>query len=399
MTEKNKERDLIALDEASVKESLRTLDKNGYLHVAMSRLTREQVAPYYGNQIPGWKDQGLDPERIYYAYRPAEELQKALDTFNGVPLLIQHKFDSSTEPNTELRVGTIGTSAKWSAPFVTNALTVWNKEAIDAIEDGTLRDLSCGYRYKPIFKSGKTEDGLDYDLVMTDIHCNHVALVHDGRAPECYVEDENLKPLEGGNKMSEEVKTTGAMDDFTEFTRRTIEASGVELTPEQKDKLVQAFAEAHAEFEKNAAEAAESEVEDEVAEPSAEEQKVDVANDGDSEECTAADEEGEPKPEEPKSDDGAMDAALILERVREFQKAESDTKDVIGAVDSTKFKSPESIYKAALDAMKIQNIPEEAAKHVFLAIQKDRASRPTKADGAMDEGMHDSDAFLQKFIR
>ena len=136
--------DLLALDAQIVAESVRKRDKNNYLQVATSRLTQEQVAPYYGREIPHWKEKGLDPERIYYGYRAPEELEKAVGTFNGIPLLIQHKFDSAEKPNTELRVGTVGTSAKWEAPYITNALSVWNEDAIQAIEDGSLRGLACG---------------------------------------------------------------------------------------------------------------------------------------------------------------------------------------------------------------------------------------------------------------
>ena len=67
--------DLLALDAQIVAESVRKRDKNNYLQVATSRLTREQVAPYYGREIPHWKEKGLDPERIYYGSRAPEELE------------------------------------------------------------------------------------------------------------------------------------------------------------------------------------------------------------------------------------------------------------------------------------------------------------------------------------
>ena len=64
--------DLIAFDRASV----RTMDDNGFMHVKISPFTKEQVAPYYGREIPGYRELGLDPDKIYYGYRPAEELSK-----------------------------------------------------------------------------------------------------------------------------------------------------------------------------------------------------------------------------------------------------------------------------------------------------------------------------------
>mgnify|MGYP002610147185 CR=1 FL=1 len=60
----------VAIDSVSV----RSVDDNGFLHVEKSPLTRVQVAPYYGQEIAGWRELGLDPEKIYHAYRPPEEL-------------------------------------------------------------------------------------------------------------------------------------------------------------------------------------------------------------------------------------------------------------------------------------------------------------------------------------
>ena len=42
-------------------ESARTMDENGYLHVATSNITKEQVVPYMGDTIPGWEKLGLEP--------------------------------------------------------------------------------------------------------------------------------------------------------------------------------------------------------------------------------------------------------------------------------------------------------------------------------------------------
>ena len=56
--------------------SFRWHDDDGRLHVDRSNLTRVQVAPYMGKEIPGWEALKLDPEKIYYGYRPAEELAR-----------------------------------------------------------------------------------------------------------------------------------------------------------------------------------------------------------------------------------------------------------------------------------------------------------------------------------
>lgn len=385
------EKELLALDEKVVMESARTRDKNGFLQVKTSNLTRDHVAPYYGREIPGWEERQLDPDRIYYGWRNPDELKAALSTFNGVPLLIEHKFDSAEHPNKELRVGTVGTSAKWEPPYITNALSVWDEKAISAIEDGTLRDLSCGYRYKPDFTPGETPDGLAYDFVMRELACNHVALVHEGRAPYCYVSDE--KPR--GITMSEETKVDGACDDFTEFARKTIDESGVDLTPEQKDALVRAFAESHAKFEESEAEEAKQETEgtrdEEPAKPEGAEDADEPKDEGKAEDEDAGEE---------KSEDGAMDAAMIAKTVRgqlsAQYRAATDVKSVLGNVDPMAYDSADAIYLDAVKAMGVKNVPADAAKHVFAALQSVKTAAPS---GAMDSALKSDEDFLKQFIR
>lgn len=161
--------------------SRRHIDINGYLHVEVSPLTKETVNPYYGREIPGWEDEGLDPEKIYYGYRAGDELKKALETFNGIPVLDEHKLDSAEKPLKEERVGYTGTSAKWEAPYIMNALIITDAAAIELIESNKQRELSASYRYKPVFQFGYF-NGEKYDFIMTEIQANHIALVAEGRA-------------------------------------------------------------------------------------------------------------------------------------------------------------------------------------------------------------------------
>lgn len=178
--------DALALD---AEGSRRRKDENGYLHISRTHLTKEQVAPYYGKEIPGWEGLDLDPERVYYGYRPAEELEKSADMFNGMPLLMVHQRDSAHAPLKEVRVGSVGTTPVWDAPYLDNALSVTDQVAIDAIEDKSLSEISCGYFYTPDFTPGEF-NGVAYDFVMRDIRGNHVALVKDGRAgPDVCVQD------------------------------------------------------------------------------------------------------------------------------------------------------------------------------------------------------------------
>ena len=77
------------------RKSVRRYDDNGNLHVEMSPLTRVQVAPYLGSEIPNWQNLGLDPKRIYRGYRPPEELSKeeTIRSLIGIPIQLDHHPD------------------------------------------------------------------------------------------------------------------------------------------------------------------------------------------------------------------------------------------------------------------------------------------------------------------
>ena len=173
--------------------SMRTKDENGFLRVASSHISKETVNPYYGREIPGWQELGLDPEHIYYGYRAGDELKKAAHTFDGLPLLLGHHVESAADPQKEYRVGSSGPDARWNEPYLDNSLFITDEAAIRAVEDGTAKEVSCAYLYDPDFTPGEF-NGVPYDFIMRNIRGNHIALVEEGRAgPDVVVADEQLK--------------------------------------------------------------------------------------------------------------------------------------------------------------------------------------------------------------
>ena len=168
------------------KASVRTVDDNGYLHVALTPISKACVNPYYGAEIAGYDELGLDPNRIYYGLRDPGELAKAAPTFNGLPVLLDHHQVDAENPKKEFTVGSTGTDATFDGVYLKNSMSITDAEAIRAIEDGTAKEISCAYRFTPDFTAGEFEaqDGqkIHYDFVMRDISGNHVALVAEGRA-------------------------------------------------------------------------------------------------------------------------------------------------------------------------------------------------------------------------
>ena len=84
-------------------KSVRSIDSNGFMHIKYSPFTKEQVAPYYGREIPGWEAAGLQADKTYYGYRSAEELSKpeTVESLNGIPVQFRHHPDFADAPAKE----------------------------------------------------------------------------------------------------------------------------------------------------------------------------------------------------------------------------------------------------------------------------------------------------------
>lgn len=198
-------KDRLAFDRGSV----RTIDQDGRLHVAVTNISKAIVNPYMGEEIPDAEALGLDPKKIYQLLRDPEELAKAAATFNNVPLLLIHEPSTADAHPRSVTVGTTGSEASFDAPYLRNSLTVWDAEGIEAIESKKQQELSCGYRYTADMTPG-TYEGTAYDGVMRSIYGNHVALVAAGRAgPDVVVGDS--QPLEFQTMKKQPLSRKAAM--------------------------------------------------------------------------------------------------------------------------------------------------------------------------------------------
>ena len=249
--------------------SCRRTDENGFLHVSRSHISREQVAGYLGEEIPGWEELGLEAGRLYQVWRPGSELEKAAATCNGLPILWHHYHESAEAPQTAHRIGSMGTDAVFENGYLDNSLIFTVGEAISAIEDGSCRELSLSYFYDPELSPG-TWNGQLYDIIMRNIRGNHLALVETGRAgPTVAVADAALKEgimkktanddieqqeVDAAEEIKEEAEAIISLhsrtpdgqimdivedEDKARAIRRIVEqvASEAELTPEQMEKL------------------------------------------------------------------------------------------------------------------------------------------------------------------
>ena len=179
---------LLAMDRAP---SARRLDADGRLHLATSNISKANVCPYYGREIPGWRELGLDGAKVYRLLRDPAELAKAASTFNNLPILSEHVPVSAWDHRPDLVVGSTGSHAEFAGEYLANSLVIWAQDEIDGVESNRKRQLSAAYRYTPDMTPGIYK-GVAYDGKMCNIVGNHVALVIEGRAgPDVLVGDEN----------------------------------------------------------------------------------------------------------------------------------------------------------------------------------------------------------------
>lgn len=169
--------DRLALDRGSI----RTVDKDGRLHVDLTPISKAVVSPYVGKEIPGFDELGLDAETVYQLYRDPAELAKAAPSFNKLPVLSEHVPVDAEDYAPELVVGATGERASFSSPYLMQSMVVWAKPAIDGIVDNSKKELSCAYHYTPEMTPGSA-NGVAYDGVMRSICGNHLAIVVEGRA-------------------------------------------------------------------------------------------------------------------------------------------------------------------------------------------------------------------------
>lgn len=418
---------LIAMD------SKRHKDINGYLHVEVSPLTKETVNPYYGREIPGWEDEGLDPEKIYYGYRAGEELKKALNTFNGIPVLDEHKLDSAEHPLKEERVGYTGTSAKWEAPYIMNALIITDAAAIELIESNKQREISASYRYKPVFKEGYF-GGEKYDFIMTEIQANHIALVAEGRAGSDVLVYDNNSIKQGEENMAKNVEglkqaLDGLVQAFNNFLDEEAKEPEHASDSEYKEAMDAAGCDSENEAEQKAfaegvkyAENLEAKKADDEDKPASDEEMKDAMTkagcDSESEaeqkafaegvkyaeslEAKKADDEEMNKKTETASDKmiskAAMDAALKQAENRGAEKAKQHIKELYEAAEAVRktvavkplaYDSAAAIYKVALqkENVSVQGVEPSAYASLYNAVVKNklRDSNTVAFDSKPDE--------------
>lgn len=412
---------LIAMDRAP---SVRRRDANGFMHVEISNISKANVCPYFGSEIPGAAEFGLDPDRIYNLYRCPEELAKAASTFNNIPLLSKHLPVTPDALPESLIIGSTGTDAAFFHPYLANSLVVWCATHQEAIEDDRQRELSCGYRYRADMTPGTTEDGLQYDGVMREIMGNHVALVIEGRAgPDVMVGDEVMKlksrtALMISGALQAHLRPLLAQDAKVDIAsalaKVNAKAMAVDGANTKLATKITALVTPHLAADKALDGDALAALIAAVQPLGLDEDKIDEkqAEDEDEDDKTAEDEDPDAKKddlaEDEEDDDGkpAMDSVAVRRmiaaaerrgaaRVAAIDVAKRDVAPFVGEVVG--LDSAESIYKLALDQAEVDltGVPASAYKAMVAMLAKP-SKTPTVALDAAAINTHRTD-FSKRF--
>ncbi|GAA3686872.1 DUF2213 domain-containing protein [Acetobacter lovaniensis] len=344
---------IIALD-----RSVRRIDADGHLFVERCILSAAVVSPYYGREIPGAEALGLNPDQIYQLYRDADALRAAADTMNGKPILDIHQPVNAEDHPREITVGSVS-NARFEAPNLVGELSVWDGDAIKAIQDGSKRCVSAGYAYDAVPETGEI-DGQPYTLKMVNIRFNHLALVENPRVPTAIIGDGALSPKKEQSMavrvpMSAVAKVAAALksgrlalDASEEDVKKCMDDDDTEAedeTPEEKEAREKAAAE-----KKAADEAAEAEAKKKAEDEAEEERKRKEAAGG-----RKANEELEGEEKEKKRLEAqdaaiklAVDAAIKAERNRngEAEEAKRLVAPLVGEVHG--LDSADAILRYAL---------------------------------------------------
>lgn len=335
--------------EHAMDKSARSYDKNGHLLVDKTIITKAAVNPYKGSSIPRWKELGLDPNKEYMLLRDPEELRKALPTFKSLQLLLKHIPVHATEPEKESTIGSIGSDIEMDDDGrVWSSLRVFDQEGIDYIESKALGELSAGYAYDAVMKSG-TFNGVPYDGIMTNIHGNHVAIVERGRiGSDAIIADS----IEGQLMAKKIVMKKGGLAklreqlgmDSAEDIKKTIMAVHEALALDEDDKKSDAE-------DEDDDKKAEDEEDVEIVEDEEDKQtQADKDNESEAMRLKAREkrEEKDRERDKEQAQDMAMDAAEIRNGIMSIFKAGREVEPLVGQIALDGFTSDHAVYEYAL---------------------------------------------------
>jgi uncharacterized protein len=172
-------------------QSARFQDQNGYLLIVGCPLASSGVFQYSAAQVglPG------DPNRIVNVYRPPEAVSddEYIASLQVIPFINDHEMlsgfqgDNSAAAPESYGVDGVLFDVGFDAPWVRGDLKIFSR-SMQADLAGGKKDLSLGYTCDFEVKT-IVVDGVECEVIQTNMRGNHIALVEVGRVPGARVLD------------------------------------------------------------------------------------------------------------------------------------------------------------------------------------------------------------------
>jgi hypothetical protein len=149
-------------------------------------------------------------------YRSEEEVFRtdSLASFKGAPVTDLHPSEKSTDSfltpaNAKQHIIGITEDIERDGPYLKGSLIIFHEDAIKAIEEGTRKEISLGYKCRLDPTPGSV-NGEAYDAIQRDIIVNHVAIGPKGwgrAGPDCAIRTDSTSAK--GQDVTETIRLDG----------------------------------------------------------------------------------------------------------------------------------------------------------------------------------------------
>lgn len=212
------------------------LTPNGYLLATDIAIHCTGVFPYLGSEL------GLNNNDVYMVYRPASELEKAIDSYKLIPLIDEHEYlgTDGMAPEKKGIHGTTGEQIVFDGKYLRATLMIYSEQLQKLIERGKI-ELSPGYQSSIEWESGEFE-GEHYDCVQRNIFANHLALVDQGRSgSEVAIKDsfQLINEVNMRKKIKDEAETVVSEEEVKEAVQEAIEEVAAEVAEQVVETVVE----------------------------------------------------------------------------------------------------------------------------------------------------------------
>ena len=179
-------------------------------------------------------------------FRPESEVAspESLASFAGKAITMEHPPALLDSENTkDYQIGFTGSEIVYDNGFVRAVMTVTDRDVIERIMHGDVREVSAGYRVNYDPTPGVTDSGEHYNGIQTEISGNHVAIVRRGRAgPQVKLHldrqdaaDPSLFPTKESHTMTAKVVFDGAEFEVSESVALAITKEREDANMSYKD--------------------------------------------------------------------------------------------------------------------------------------------------------------------